>query len=186
MATAEKPTFTDPEPIETERLRLRMFRPDDVDQLAPFYADPEVMKWMSTGRPVPRERVEMAIPRIIARFRENGFGLFAVELKDSDTLVGQCGIFHLDNTPEVEVAYLFGRPYWGKGYATEAAAAVRDFGFNVVGLPRLVGVTRPDNIPSQRVLEKIGLCYEKDAVYYNMDCKYFALDRDEYEQQREQ
>ena len=99
MSAAEKPTFTDPEPIETKRLRLRMFRPDDVDQLAPFYADPEVMRWMSTGQPVPRERVEMAIPRIIARFRENGFGLFAVELKDSNTLVGQCGIFHLDNTP---------------------------------------------------------------------------------------
>lgn len=186
MATAEKPPFTDPEPIETERLRLRMFRPDDVDQMVPFYADPEVMKWMSTGQPIPRERVELAIPRYIERFHENGFGVFAVELKDSDMLVGYCGIVYLDNTPEVEIGYLFGRPYWGKGYATEAATAARDFGFNVVGLPRLVGITRHENIPSQRVLQKIGLRYEKDAFYYNMDCKYFSLDRDQYERQRGQ
>jgi RimJ/RimL family protein N-acetyltransferase len=171
--------------LETERLRLRMFRPDDVDAMAQFYADPEVMKWMSTGQPVPRERVALAIPRFIERFREQGFGLFAVELKEGDTLIGQCGIFHLDNTPEVEVAYLLGQPYWGQGYATEAAGAVRDFGFNVVGLPRLVGITRPDNVPSQRVLQKIGLRYEKDAVYYNMECRYFSLDRGEYEKQRQ-
>ncbi len=171
--------------IETERLRLRMFRPDDVDAMAPFYADPDVMKWMSGGQPLPRERVALAIPRWIERFRENGFGLFAVELKDSGRLIGHCGIIYLDNTPEVEVGYLLGQPYWGKGYATEAATAARDFGFNVVGLSRLVGITRPENFPSQRVLQKIGLRYEKDAFYYNMDCKYFALNRDEYERQRE-
>lgn len=182
---AGQPGFTDPAPIETERLRLRLFRPDDVDAMAPFYADPEVMKWMSGGQPLPRERVALAIPRYIEWFRKNGFGLFAVELKESGTLIGQCGIIYLDNTPEVEVGYLLGRPYWGKGYATEAAAASRDYGFNVVGLSRLAGITRPENVPSQRVLQKIGLRYEKDAVYYNMECKYFSLDRDEYETLRQ-
>ncbi|HEX8220721.1 MAG TPA: GNAT family N-acetyltransferase [Chloroflexia bacterium] len=182
---AGQPTSTDPAPIETERLRLRVFRPDDLDALAAFYADPETMKWMRTGQPVPREQVERAIPRYIEVFKENGFGLFAVELKESGTLIGQCGIIYLDNTPEVEVGYLFGQPYWGQGYATEAAAASRDFGFNVVGLSRLVGITRPENVPSQRVLQKIGLRYEKDAVYYNMECKYFSLDRDGYEQLRQ-
>ena len=176
----------DPEPIETERLRLRMFKADDLDALAEIYADPDVMQWMSTGQPVPRERVEAAIPRFNERFREHGFGIFAVERKEDGALLGWCGIFHMDNTPEVEVAYMLGQPYWGNGYATEAASAVRDFGFNVVGLPRLVGITRPDNIPSQHVLEKIGLRYERDTVFYNMDCKYFALDREEYEKQRQQ
>ena len=171
--------------IETERLRLRVFRADDVDALAAFYADPEVMRWMRTGKPVPREQVERGVHRYIEGFRENGFGLFAVELKESGTLIGQCGIIYLDNTPEVEVGYLLGQPYWGRGYATEAAAASRDFGFNVVGLSRLVGITRPENVPSQRVLQKIGLRYEKDAFYYSMDCKYFALNRDEYEKLRQ-
>ena len=171
--------------IETERLRLRMFTPGDVDAVAPFYADPEVMKWMGGGQPLTREQVAVAIPRRIERFRENGFGLFAVELKESGTLIGHCGIVYLDNTPEVEVGYLLGQPYWGKGYATEAAAAARNFGFNVVGLPRLVGITHPENVASQRVLQKIGLRYEKDAFYYNMDCKYFGLNRDEYERQRQ-
>ncbi|MDQ3930907.1 MAG: GNAT family N-acetyltransferase [Chloroflexota bacterium] len=185
MVTADRATFADPEPIETERLRLRIFRPDDVDRVAPYFADPEVMKWMSTGQPVPRERVELAISRFIERFRENGFGLFAVELKESGTVIGHCGIIYLDNTPEVEIGYLLGQPYWGKGYATEAATAARDFGFNVVGLQRLVGIIRPGNVRSRRVLEKIGLRYEKDAFYYNMDCKYFALNRGEYERQRQ-
>lgn len=184
--TTEKRAAGDPEPIETERLRLRMFRADDLDALAEIYADNEVMQWMGTGGTVPRERVEAAIPRFNERFREHGFGLFAVERKEDNALIGWCGIVHLDNTPEVEIGYMLGQPFWGKGYATEAAMSVRDFAFNVVGLPRLVGITRPGNTRSQHVLEKIGLRYERDAVYYNFECNYFALNRDEYEKQRQQ
>src|SRR6476661_5794721 len=109
--------------IETARLRLRPFRAADLDALAPIYADPLVMRYMRTGQPAPRERVQVALGYYIAYWDDHGFGVWAVEHPADGALIGQCGLFHLDNTPEVEVAYLLAPPYWGQGLASEAAAA---------------------------------------------------------------
>ena len=115
----------------------------------------------------------------IEHWEQHGFGVWAVEDKASGTLIGQCGLNTLEEAPEVEVLYLFDRSYWGRGLATEAAQAAVNIGFDHVGLQRIVGLTHPDNIASQRVLQKIGLRFIKRSRFFNIEVFYFALDRDE-------
>ncbi|HMA33885.1 MAG TPA: GNAT family N-acetyltransferase [Chloroflexia bacterium] len=163
--------------IETARLRLRLFRPDDLDALAPIYADPDVMRYMRSGQPATREQTMRTLDRLIGMWDAQGKGLWAVEHKADRVLIGQCGLFHLDNTPEVEVAYLLAQPYWGAGLASEAARACLRYGFEEWGLPRIVAVARPENRASQQVMRKIGMLYEKHARYYDLDVVYYAIDR---------
>jgi RimJ/RimL family protein N-acetyltransferase len=86
-------------------------------------------------------------------------------------------LFHLDNTPEIEEAYLLDRACWGQGLASEAAGAALRYGFETLGLPRIVGVALPANGASCRVLEKIGLRFERPARYYDLDVAYYGLNR---------
>jgi ribosomal-protein-alanine N-acetyltransferase len=86
----------------------------------------------------------------------------------------------LDNTPEIEVGYLFAADCWGKAYATEAARAALDYGFTELDLDRIVAITRPENLASQRVLEKIGMRFERNARYYDMEVRYFSIPRARY------
>jgi RimJ/RimL family protein N-acetyltransferase len=163
--------------IETPRLRLRSFALSDLDALAAILADPEVMRYMPGGRPIPREQVARNLPARIERLARDGFGMWAVERTADGRLIGQCGLFHLDNTPEIEVAYLLDRACWGQGLASEAAGAALRYGFETLGLPRIVGVALPANRASCRVLEKIGLRFERPARYYDLDVAYYGLDR---------
>jgi RimJ/RimL family protein N-acetyltransferase len=164
-------------PIETLRLRLRPFALTDLDALAAILADPEVMRYMPGGRPIPREQVARNLPARIERLARDGFGLWAVERQADARLIGQCGLFHLDNTPEIEVAYLLDRACWGQGLASEAASAALRYGFETLGLPRIVGVALPANGASCRVLEKIGLRFERPARHYDLDVAYYSLNR---------
>jgi RimJ/RimL family protein N-acetyltransferase len=166
--------------IETARLRLRMFREDDVDELADIFGDPLVMKYLPGGQPRAREDTALGLTRTIEGFKKRGFGLWAATHKEEGGLVGYCGLIFLDETPEVELLYGFARKYWGAGYATEAARACRRYGFEQLGLERIVAITRPQNIASQRVLEKIGMSFEKAARYYDNDVNYYSITRDRY------
>jgi ribosomal-protein-alanine N-acetyltransferase len=167
--------------VQTARLLLRPFTPADRGALAPIYGDPDVMRYMRTGNPTPAERLPVILDYYIRYWQEHPFGLWAVERRDDGALLGQCGLFHLDNTAEVEVAYLLAKDAWGQGFATEAAAATLRYGFETVGLDRIVAVVRPQNIASQRVLEKIGLFYERNARYYELDVRYYGLNRADWE-----
>jgi len=95
----------------------------------------------------------------------------------SGVLLGQCGLNHLPPGDEIEVLYLLERACWGQGLATEAAAAALRCGFDELSLERIVGITLAGNAASQRVLEKVGLRYEKDARFFDCDCRYYACDR---------
>src|SRR5712692_1765909 len=90
----------------------------------------------------------------------------------------------LDGTSEVEVGYRLAKRFWGMGLASEAAQASLRFGFQELALDRIVAVVHPENVASQRVLEKIGLKYVKDARFYNKDLKHYAITRDEYEREK--
>jgi RimJ/RimL family protein N-acetyltransferase len=94
--------------------------------------------------------------------------------------MGFCGLQFLDNTPEIEVGYRLARRFWGMGFATEAARESLRYGFEELGLDRIVAVVQPENIASCRVVEKIGLRYVKDARFYQTDVKYYAITREEY------
>lgn len=173
--------------LETERLVLRPLAPDDIDALEPFYADPEVMRYIGTGETASRDGAAESIARMIQRFEADGFGQLAVVRREDGAVIGRCGLLVWDRSwnptsraeatgdTELEVGYKLGRPYWGHGYATEAAAAVRDHAQSDLGAERLIALIRPGNVASKRVAEKIGMRYERDVELMKATARLYAL-----------
>ena len=145
-------------------------------------SDPEVRRYLPPGPPPTRETYDAALTRRHALEAERGFAILAVERKADGQFVGQSGLTLLEGTgPEIEIAYHFIPPAWGKGYASEAARAVLDHAFTAVGLDRVIGVVMPANIGSWRVLEKAGMRYDGLATYYNIEnVKKYVATRNEW------
>lgn len=153
---------------ETERLILRGWRNDDLDALTAINADPEVMRFILDGSVRDRRQSAESLRRAVANWQEHGYGLFAVEVRDTGALIGWAGLAVPEFLPEVlpaaEIGWRFGRESWGHGYATEAAAAALRFGFLDRGLDRIVSIRHVDNVRSARVMEKLGLAHDFDTV----------------------
>lgn len=152
--------------VETERLILRHFHAFDAGAMERVFGDAEVMRF---GPGVQtREWVRDWLRRCLEDYyRKLGFGPWAVVVKESRAVIGYSGLFYFPSVagrPEIEVGYRLARPFWGRGYATEAAVAVRDYGFGVLCLPRLVALIDPQNAASIRVAEKAGMRYECEAM----------------------
>lgn len=153
-------------PGPTSRLTLREMTPDDLDAMAGLLGDPAVMAFY----PRPKTRAE-ALAWITwnrSLYRDRGFGLWIVELRDGGRFVGDCGLTlqEVGGRTEVEVGYHVRPDLQGHGYATEAAQATRDFARDVLGLDRIVAIIDPGNAPSRRVAEKIGLAVEREVEWH--------------------
>jgi RimJ/RimL family protein N-acetyltransferase len=163
--------------VTTERLVLRAFSEQDVDPLFDILQQPEILRYFPrTGRP-PRETAARVVARQLAHWEEHGYGWWAVELHDAPGLLGWAGLTYLPETAETEVAYLLRQEVWRRGLATEAAKASLRFGFEGFAFPFIIGITHPENIASQRVLEKSGLHFVEKAVYFGMDCFRYVIER---------
>ena len=163
--------------LTTERLSLRPFGESDYDLLWSLYGDPDVMKIRKIGTQTPAQ-TRAQLDTILAHWRNHGFGLFAVFDRATGDFAGECGLRYLDDTPEVEISYGLRTPFWGKGYATEAAAEVMAFGFGPLGLDRIVGLASAANAGSHRVLEKLGMTLERRWRDGNDELVKYAIDRD--------
>ena len=154
--------------IETERLLLREFVPEDADALASVISDPETMRFYL--KPYDRAGVELWIERNRRRYREFGHGLWAMVLKSSGEMIGDCGPARqtVDEVEEVEIGYHIRRDMWGQGLAPEAAAACRDYSFAHLGLESVIALIRPQNLPSRRVAEKIGMNLWKEVIWRDL------------------
>jgi len=162
--------------LETPRLVLRPFRPDDLDDLCPIFGDADVMRYVGKGVRT-RQETEETLLRMIGHWGRHGFGLWAVVDRQQARLIGRCGLCFLDHTPEVELGYTLAKPAWGKGLATEAAHASLKYGFGPLELDRIVAIARPENGASRRVMEKVGMRFEKEAHFYGADVVYYAVSR---------
>lgn len=165
--------------FETERLIAREWTIEDADAAFAIYRDPEVTRYLGgTGQPDPDVAYRRArLERFIKLYDElPGYGLWALVERESGALVGAAELLPLDGGPEVEIGYHLGRPWWGKGYATELARALVAYAFGQLGLTRLVGVTYPENIASQRVLLKAGLTHAGRKHVYGHDMEYFVIE----------
>ncbi|MFA6261484.1 MAG: GNAT family N-acetyltransferase [Bacteroidia bacterium] len=141
--------------LETERLYLREFTLEDASCLFDMHQDPEILRY--TGDPFPWDSIQATqniLSEIILPQYKNGMGRWAVHLKSDNQFIGWCGLKDTGN--EIDLGYRFLKVYWGKGYATEAARAVLDFG-NRLHLPNIIGRAAEENKASLRVLEKIGM-----------------------------
>lgn len=165
--------------LETARLRLRMFTPDDLAALSLIFADPHVMEYLGKdGLPISFEETAGALTSIIEHWHRNGFGRWAVEDKTDGRLLGYAGIRSLEG--QAELVYLLAKEYWGQGLATEVAVACLRYGFTEKRFDSILALTRPLNLRSRRVMEKIGMKFEKDANYFGIDVVQYVVNRHEY------
>ena len=164
--------------LQTPRLTLRPFTPVDVDDLLAMDGDARVMRYIGTGLGArTRAEVEASIGRIIAFAAEHpGMSLLHASTRDNGRFVGGCGLFPLPDGSAIEIAYRLPFACWGHGYATEAARAVLAQGFATLALPRIVGVTFPENAASQQVLRKIGMGDAGQADHYGRTMQVFVAD----------
>ncbi len=173
--------------LETDRLTLRAFEPADADAFAPFLADPEVVRFLGGATMTPPEVAE----RVAAwrrRFDLDGFGHFALVRREDGRIVGRCGLLvwqlpgwtattrvEASEPYEVEIGWTLGREYWGRGYATEAALAVREHAFGELGLRRLISLIAEENVASAAVAGRLGMVAGGEAHVQGMRVRIWSL-----------
>ena len=164
--------------METPRMTLRRMDLQDVERLLGIFTDPEAMRHY----PGTKDAVETRrwIQWNLDSYQRHGFGLWIASLKPTDQFAGQCGlvVHEIEGRQEVEIGYLFLRPLWGQGLATEAARACRDHGFARLGFTRLISLIDPANLASRRVAEKVGMTLERHIPRWGKDVCLYAVARD--------
>jgi RimJ/RimL family protein N-acetyltransferase len=167
--------------LETERLFIRKFTPEDLPRLIELRSDPEVYKYLGGTKMQNPESLKKRLRFYIGCYEKFGFGMCAMIWKASREMIGWSGLQSLEDTGEIEVGYGMAKDFWGKGIGFECAKAWIDYGFEKVGLERIVAVAQPENVGSWRIMEKLGMRYEKNEEHYGLDCALYALSREEWQ-----
>ena len=158
----------------TENLYLRPFALQDVNAWHAILSGKDVLRYFP-GSPMPsRDQAERMIERMLGHWQEHGYGLWAVELHASGRLIGRAGLQFIPETDEVEVDFILDRAFWGRGFATEAGQASLAFGYDLLKVETIVGIVHPQNLASQRVLQKIGLSFVEETTYFGMAVQRYA------------
>ena len=151
--------------LATERLTLREMALDDLDFVAAMLDHPEVMRFYP--KRYTRDEARAWIERQVQRYADHGHGLWLVAERDSQNPVGQVGLMmqEVEGTWEPEIGYLVHRPFWRRGYASEAARGVREYAFGVLKRPKVISLIRPENIPSQGVARTLGMAPQREVDF---------------------
>ena len=148
--------------LETERLLIRQLSTEDAGFILELLNEPSFIRNIGDRGVRTIEGANAYIVNgPVASYAKNGFGLYLVKLKETDESIGMCGLIKRDTLEDVDIGYAFLPKFWSKGYAFESARAVKEYAKNTVGLDRIVAIVDPENGGSIRVLEKIGLQFEK-------------------------
>ena len=168
--------------IHTSRLQLRPYAIEDLDALHRIFIDPQVRKYLCDDKIMPREWVATEIENNAKCFEQHGFGQWSVFLKDTSELIGFCGFrFFYDNPPELQLLYGLSPQYWGKGLATEAAAAMIQYGFAEHKFQQIITATDVENVASVRVMERVDMRFVRRINKEGLDVLYYAIFREEYQ-----
>jgi ribosomal-protein-alanine N-acetyltransferase len=164
--------------LDTPRLILREFSPNDAGALASVLSDPETMRFYPA--PFDRAGVEEWIAHNLRRYTKDGHGLWAMVLRTNGELIGDCGLTvqEVDSTDEIEIGYHVRRDYWGQGLATEAARACRVYGFVHLPVDLLISLIGPENLPSRRVAEKNGMTIWKQVMRKSLPHLVYSIRRE--------
>jgi len=166
--------------LQTARLTLRSFQREDAFTLHCILNEEGILRYFPNPNPPSMERVLRIIEGQLTHWAEHGFGWWAVVLHGQEELMGWNGLQFLPETNETEVGYLLSRRFWGRGYTTEGARAALQFGFERFELEQIIGLVHPENIASQRVLEKAGLKFTNQAKYFGMELYRYMVYRSAY------
>lgn len=160
--------------LESERLYLREMVKEDFPLFFHLESDPIVMRYITKPRTEAEalERMEKSL----SQYKEDkGYGKWMAVEKESGKAIGWFILTPIDGTEQIEIGYRLKEEFWGKGYATEMSKVILDYGFNTLGLERIVGVTHLENDASGNVLKKIGLKYVGQRFYYNIDVHFYEI-----------
>lgn len=166
-----------PETIETERLTLRQFELGDFAAVGRMVGDVEVMRYVG-GQVTKSWDVWGYMARTLGHWTLRGYGPYAVVEKSSGALVGRVGLLNPETWPGIEIAWTLARPFWGKGYATEAAMAVGRVGSRALKAEGFISLVHPDNTSSQRVAERLGARRDGSTDYFGADTPAFVYRHD--------
>jgi RimJ/RimL family protein N-acetyltransferase len=166
--------------LETERLRLRMFRDTDLDAYAAMSADPEVMRYLgATGEPLTRPDAWRQIAMFLGHWQLRGYGVWAVEERAGGAFVGRIGLFNPEGWPGLECTWTLARGAWGKGYATEGGRRALEYAFTELGHAHVISLIRPANTASIRVAERLGETLEGRATLFGTEALIYGISREQ-------
>ncbi len=165
--------------LETERLTLRVFRPEDLGAYAEMCADPEVMRYINDGKTLSRGETWRDMAVILGHWQLRGYGLWAAEERATHSLIGRIGFWNPEGWPGFEVGWMLGRRYWGYGFATEGARSALRHAFSVLNVPHVISLIHPDNARSIRVAHKLGERLEGRVEIANMKLLVYGIDKSE-------
>lgn len=170
--------------IETERLIMRHWTLDDVDNIFDLNADPEVIKY--TGNDSFRNKDEVIeFITTYDQYKKYKMGRWTVERKPNKEYLGWCGLKFIQDD-EIDLGYRFCKRHWGKGFATESSLAALHYGFHEMALKRIIGRAAKENVRSLRVLKKLDMAYEKDFDSHGFRCEQYFMTAEMWMQRRTQ
>jgi RimJ/RimL family protein N-acetyltransferase len=164
--------------LETERLLLRPFRDSDIDEYATMCADPEVMRFLGERSVLTRDQAWRQMAMFVGHWQLRGFGVWIVEERASGSLVGRVGLHYPEGWPDRELAWTLARPYWGRGFAHEAARAALAHAFETLGWQRVISLIDPHNHRSIRLAERLGERPEGEVTIQDHRLIVYAIARE--------
>lgn len=170
--------------LESDRIRFRRITEDDLDDLAALYADPDVMRYYPRTR--TKEETRESIKTYQKKYETETVSLMAAIHKRENKFIGRCGIMLQEIEGEVfpEVGYMLDKFFWRGGLGTEAAIAFRDFGFTEMQYPKIISIIHPLNVASRGVAKNMGMTYERNAIFDNVECEIYSITREDWEKLR--
>lgn len=163
--------------LHTDRLILREFRQSDLDAFAAMTADPEVMHFFD-DQTLSRAQCWRQMALFSGHWQLRGYGLWAVELKQTGEFIGRIGLWEPEGWPGTEVGWALARAHWGKGYATEAARASIKFGFEHVGASELISLIDEENLASIKVAQRLGMTLRERMTFHEKLTLVFSITND--------
>jgi ribosomal-protein-alanine N-acetyltransferase len=166
--------------LETDRLILRPFEQADRNAMFVMDSNPKVHRFLGNEPLTAIEQVDSYIKAIQQQYEDNGIGRFVVQLKETQEVIGWAGLKFITE-PEnnhvnyYDIGYRLAEAYWGKGYATEAAIAWRNYAFNVMKVPAIFAVAHQENTGSNAVLRKIGMINTQEFMHQDVPCFWYEL-----------
>ena len=163
--------------IHTSRLILNQLQLEDAGALFRIYQTKGVLQYFPNPTPPTFEKVQRFIQSQQAHWDKYGYGNWGIVPEGEDEIIGWAGLQFLPELNETEVGFLLNKPFWGKGYATEAARASLMFGFNRYKLDHLIALVHPENLASMRVIDKCGMAYQETLALWGISLKRYRINR---------
>jgi ribosomal-protein-alanine N-acetyltransferase len=165
--------------IETKRLLMRRYTPDDLPLLMAQRTRPEVARYIGGLELQTPEFIEQRLAFSIANYA-GGLGMCAMILRETGENIGWSGLQPLEDSGEIEVGYGMLEPFWGKGYGTECAMGWLAYGFGTLGLERIVALAKSENAGSWRIMEKCGMKFDGMSEHYGLELVHYSITRGEF------